>query len=157
MTLYMSVFSSKKEVKLFLCRKSVELQKHFELSKSEPGRIVVKCTKNDCTFKLVFRGNEQGVFVPIEEQGHTCSSTIPTIKRVWIRQIAAEMKLDKKVTAGSLKDYIKDKFDVDVDKTLVKNALADAKMKQEDDRLLVLLLPFSMLLQKKMKEQQPAC
>ena len=129
----MSVFNTKKDVKLFLCQKSVEDMKPFQLCKSEPGRIVVKCTKKPCAFKMVFHGNDRGVFIVIEQQQHNCSSELPTIKRVWIRQIAGEMK-GQKVTSYGLKEHIKDKFGVDVDLTLIKNALADGKRTGDDNR-----------------------
>ena len=123
----MSLFTSKREVKLFVCEKSVQLMKPFGLDKSEPSRFVVSCTKEGCGFRMSFHGNDKGVYLLVEERQHTCTAALPTIKRMWIRQKAVEMSVDRKVTPTTLKDFIKEKYQIDVGLILIRNSLADSK------------------------------
>ena len=116
----MSVFPSKKAAKLFVCQASVDQKKPFVLDKSEPGRIVVTCPKQSCNFKMVFRGNQEGVYVLVEDRKHACISALPTIKRVWIRQLANYLRRDRKVTPAVLKEYIETTYDLSIDVNILK-------------------------------------
>ena len=119
---------------MFVCQNSVERKKPFVLIKSEPGRLVFACSKESCEFKMVFHGNHEGVFVLIENKDRTCLAALPTFKRVWIRHVADILRLNQKVTAKILKEYIKNEYEVEVDATLVKNALSDDKKKPKDNQ-----------------------
>ena len=77
----MALFFSKTLVKIFVCEKSVEEKKPFVLDKSEPGRVVVKCSKKHCAFKMIFHGVDAGAYQLDEEVQHTCQCFVPTIKR----------------------------------------------------------------------------
>ena len=76
---------------------------------------------------MSFHGNDKGVYLLVEERQHTCTATLPTIKRMWIRQKAVEMSVDRKVTPTTLKDFIKEKYQIDVGLILIRNSLADSK------------------------------
>ena len=82
----MSVFPSKKAVHLYVCDKSVTDKKPFSVDKSDSTRLVFKCTKDQCPFKLTFRVIDDGCFPLVEERQHECDSLFPTIKRVWLRE-----------------------------------------------------------------------
>ena len=125
---------SKRDVKLFVCQKSVELKKPFSIDKTEPGRFVVSCTQPSCPFKMVFHGNDRGIYVLVEEHAHNCTAALPTIKRLWIRQMAVEMSAERKVTPTTLKEYINEKHEVDVDKIMIRNALAESKKAAVNDK-----------------------
>ena len=74
------------------------------------------------------------MFTLVEECRHSCSSALPTFKRVWIRRKALELSKQQKVTPQKLKKYIKDEYRVDVDEIMVRNALACSKNVIEKER-----------------------
>ena len=129
----MSAFGSKKDIRRFVQAKSVAEKKPFKITKTEPMRYVVKCTKDCCRFKLLFRGNDLGVFELVEERAHTCISHVGTVKREWVRERVNDILNSKpKVTPEELSQAIRDEFHVTVKRKMISNALADVKRTRSD-------------------------
>ena len=124
----MTVFPSKKDVRLFVCEKSVSDQKPFCDDKSDSTRLVFKCTKEQCPFKLSFRVIGDGFFQLVEERQHECNSLFPTIKRVWLREKIFDLFQERgRLKAAQLAEILHEKFAITLDQTAVKNALRDVK------------------------------
>ena len=71
---------------VFLYVKGACWRKPFSIDKSDPGRLLFKCGEKLCSFKMVFRANESGVFQLLEEHAHNCLAVHPTIKRLWDKE-----------------------------------------------------------------------
>ena len=124
----MALFNSKKDVKLNICERSVGDKKPFSIDKSEPKRLLFKCHEKRCSFKLLLRSNANDIFQLIEERPHDCLCELPTIKRLWARERIAEVfEDDPRIKPKDLKERFREKYDVDVDISLLTNALLDVK------------------------------
>ena len=130
----MSVFSSKKDIRRFVQAKSVAEKKPFTIQKAERKRYVVKCMKDCCGFKLLFRGNDQGFFELVDEHAHTCISHVATIKREWVRERINDI-LNRKPEAKpeELVQAIHVEFHVTVKRKMISNALADVKRTRSEE------------------------
>ena len=140
----MAFFKSKKEIKLFLCEKSVGQNKPFVLDKSEPDRLCFKCPEDGCSFKMIFHSDFDGVFRLDEELEHDCQALLPTIKRAWIRKKIEEMKReDRNIKPKATRRVSKKKNSIDVGKVLIANALSDVKKElYQDDQSFGLTASF---------------
>ena len=140
----MSFFQTRRDVKIFVCQISVDTKKPFVFDKSEPGRIVVKCTSKACTFKMIFHGFGNGSFHLAQERPHTCQLFVATIKRCWVRKQVQEMKgANKAIKPAAMQEKLKADYKVDVDKALIKNALFDVKRSPSfDNRAFGLVCSF---------------
>ena len=105
-----------------------------KFKKTERKRYVVKCTKDCCGFKLLFRGNDQGFFELVEEHAHTCISHVATIKREWVRERINDI-LNRKPEAKpeELVQAIHVEFHVTVKRKMISNALADVKRTRSEE------------------------
>ena len=139
----MSVFPSKHDVKFFIFNRSVQEKKPFVIGKSEPGRVVVRCTRISCSFKMVFRGVDGGTYELVKDQPHNRQSFCPTLKRAWVRKMVEMMKrADKRVKPKAIMERLKAEFDVDVGNVLIKNALSDVRAPLYDNQAFGLVSSF---------------
>ena len=130
----MLAFRSKKDIRRFVQAKSVAEKNPFKIHKTEPKRYVVKCAKDCCRFKLLFRGNGLGVFELVDEQAHTCISHVGTVKREWVRERVNDiLKCRPKVTPEELAQAIHNEYHVTVKRKMITNALADVKRTRSEE------------------------
>ena len=124
----MNVFHSKKQLKAFVCAKSVADKKPFRVLKSDSIKYVVVCTVEGCKFHMSLAKNVDDIFHLVHAEKHDCDSVLPTIKRSWVsEQAAALLEDNKRLTVGDLKDFLRVTFGVTPDGVLLANALTDAK------------------------------
>ena len=71
---------------VFVRDKSILENKPFVVDKSIPRSYLVKCTEELCLFKMLFRGNFDGIYQLVELQEHNCQALEPTVKRAWVRE-----------------------------------------------------------------------
>ena len=140
----MSVFASKRDARLFICEKSIINKKPFTIDKSDTDRLLVKCPKQQCPFKMIFRGTNEGVFHLVEEQQHECDALLPTIKRAWFREKIFDLIEERgKVNAKQLTEILHEKYAITPDEKAARNALLDVKKALVvDNRAFGLVSPF---------------
>ena len=138
--------------------KSVTEKRPFKIYKTERKRYVVKCTKERCCFKLLFRWSVQGFFELVEEQAHTCISHVATIKREWVRERVNDILNRKpKVKPDELVQTIRDEFHVTVKRKMISNELADVKRtRSEEGDSFGLIASFLDVKRRRTKERPPA-
>ena len=69
-----------------------------------------------------------GVFNLYHVRQHTCDAVSPTIRRVWVIAKTKEILRERpKITVSELRDWLKERHQVDVDMTIVSLALRDVK------------------------------
>ena len=114
------------------------------IDKSDTDRVLVKCPKPQCPFKLSFRVIGEGVFHFVEEHQHECNALLPTIKGVWLREKIFDLLEERgKANAKQLTELLHEKYAITPDEKAVKNALLDVKKALlVDNRAFGLLSPF---------------
>ena len=129
----MALFTSKRDILIFVCDKSVRENKPFFVDKTIPGYYLVKCTEDSCMFKMLFRGNLDGVFQLVEQQEHNCQALEPTIRRAWVREKVKAMILENpRIKPKQIQEDFFTRFNVNVNGKMVKNAIADVKMTKQE-------------------------
>ena len=84
---------------------------------------------------MLFKGNLDGVFQLVEQRQHNCQALQPTIKRAWVRDKVKAMILESpRIKPKQIKDDVLTRFNVDVNKKMMKNALADVKRTRPEER-----------------------
>ena len=122
------MFPSKKDVQLHVCSKSVQEKKPFKVVRSDAERYVVCCPVDSCDFSMCFYKRMAGLFHLIRDVGHTCNSLIPSLKRMWVRNVACDyLKGEKRMTPSQLQDSLRRGHGVNVGNVMASNSLADAK------------------------------
>ena len=130
----MSVFLSKKQVKVFVCEHSVTCKKPFVIDQSDKRRFIVKCPEILCTFAMWLHGNANGVFELVLQQEHNCNAALPTITRAWVTNKTMELLAERqKVPRKEHQDILRTTCGVRVNPQLLTNALADAKRRLAQD------------------------
>ena len=128
------MFPNKRQVKLYVCSKSVEDKKPFAVVKTDPSRYQVRCTQRGCSFKRSFFKQLDGQFHVAEEREHSCDSVFPTVKRLWVCEAARELVQEKgRITPSELSVFLVKKYGVRVDKMMLSNAVADARKTNEHE------------------------
>ena len=123
------MFPDKKAVKVHVCSVSIETKQPFVIERSEPKRFVVRCPEGKaCQFKMSFYKQADGMFHVAEHTAHSCDSVQATVTRLWVCERAKEMMAERgKIVKTELQDRIRETFRVNVDDTLLANAVAQAK------------------------------
>ena len=122
------MFDTKTDVQLHVCFKSVKEKKPFKVVRSDSERYVVCCPVGTCHFAMNFYKRMDGRFHLTRDVRHACNSLIPSLKRMWVRNIACDfLKTKKRMTPSQLQDSLGKEHGVNVGNVMASNSLADAK------------------------------
>ena len=122
------MFASKKDVKLFVCSKSVADKKPFVVERSNSKRHIVTCKADCCSFRMSFFKRADGLFHLVEERPHSCNCLKPTVKKVWLRREAKEfMKEFGRLSPKELAEKFLTVFKIAVDDVVIRRALNEDK------------------------------